>query len=168
MAHFLLIIAAEGFRDEEYFYTKEELIKAGHKVTTASVARQAHGSQGGQTHVDILLNEASANDYDAISFIGGQGAYDYFENETAHNLAKTFYNNNKITSAICAAPGILAHAGLLKNKNFTSFSGVKELVESKGGHYRESPVVQDGLIITSQGPHTAREFGKALAAAHGK
>lgn len=163
MAKFLLVIAAEGFRDEEYFHTKEELLKAGHQVVTASTALHATGSRGGETDVEILLKDCISTNFDAIAFIGGQGAYAYFQDETALNLARSFYNERKITAAICAAPGILAHAGLLKDKKFTSFSGVVEEVENNGGQYVESPVVKDGQIITSQGPQTAHEFGIALA-----
>lgn len=163
MAHFLLVIGANAFRDEEYFYTKEEIEATGHKVTTASTEMHAVGSQGQETDVDILLKDVSSNDYDAIAFIGGQGSYGYFNDETAHNLAKSFLESGKLTSAICAAPSILANAGLLNGKNFTCFSGERENVESKGGIYQENTVVKDGLIITSQGPQTAHDFGKALA-----
>lgn len=163
MAKFLLVIAAEGFRDEEYFDTKEELLKAGHEVVTASTALRATGSKGGETNAEMLLKDCHSNDFDAIAFVGGPGSYSYFQDETALNLARSFYHEGKITAAICAAPGILAHAGLLKGKNFTSFSGVVEEVENNGGQYQEAPVVKDGQIITSQGPHTAHEFGIALA-----
>lgn len=159
-----MVIAAKDFRDEEYFDTKEELLKAGHQVTTASTALHATGSRGGETDVEILLTDCKSEDFDAVVFVGGAGVYNYFEDPIALGLARSFAEAGKITSAICAAPGILAHAGLLKGRNFTSFQGVIELVENEGGgKYQEFPVVKDGNIITSQGPLTAHEFGKTLA-----
>lgn len=162
MSHVLMVIAAKDFRDEEYFDTKTEIISFGHKVTTASTQMHATGSKGGETNVDVLLQDCSAKDFDAVVFVGGAGSYNYFEDKTALSLARSFYAEGKITAAICAAPAILAHAGLLENKNFTSFSGVTELIESKGGHYIDASVVEDGLLVTSQGPQTARYFGQTL------
>lgn len=163
MANFLVFIAKNGFRDEEYFDTKEALIQASHKVTTLSDASEATGKLGGSAHVDVLLDACAESDYDAVVFVGGPGSYDYFENPAVLKLARDFFANNKITSAICAAPTILANAGLLQGKNFTCFEGQKDYIESQGGHYLNEPVVRDGLIVTSQGPKTARAFGQSLS-----
>lgn len=65
---------------------------------------------------------------------------------------------DRYVAAICAAPKILANAGLLANRRATSFPGVLDARAVAGLEYREEPVVQDGRIITSRGPGTAMDF----------
>ena len=67
---------------------------------------------------------------------------------------------NRYTAAICAAPKVLATAGLLSGKNATSFPGILDAVE--GVNYSEDAVVQDGKLITSRGPGTAMDFALTL------
>ena len=71
---------------------------------------------GAKVKPEILLSDVKEEDYFAIIFIGGQGSSQYFNDTSAHSLAKKFFNNNKIVGAICIAPSTLANAGLLKGK----------------------------------------------------
>ena len=66
----------------------------------------------------------------------------------------------KIISAICAAPIVLARAGLLKDKNYTCYDGFEE--EIQDGHYQKETVVKDGNLLTSRGPSTALALAYAL------
>ena len=68
----------------------------------------------------------------------------------------------KYTAAICAAPKVLAHAGLLQGKRATSFPGALETDSIPELDYLERPVVMDGNVITSRGPGTAMDFALAL------
>ena len=65
-------------------------------------------------------------------------------------------------AAICAAPGVLAHAGLLKGRTATSYPGFLRPDSAPGLQLSEAPVVIDGKVVTSRGPGTAIEFGLAL------
>jgi protease I len=162
MANVLFIIAAQGYQDLEYEEPKKVLEKKGHKVTTASTAMQATGSLGGTATVDILLPEAKVENYDAIAFIGGPGSSIYFNNETAHTLAKTFNEAGKLTCAICAGPITLAKAGLLQGKKATCYPGGSQDVIAGGAQYTGSDVEKDGNIITASGPPAAKKFGKMI------
>jgi len=64
--------------------------------------------------------------------------------------------------AICIAPGILARAGILKDKKATVFPSEIETLKREGAHYSALPVVIDGKIVTADGPEAAEGFGKAL------
>jgi len=122
-----MIIAFRDFRDEEYFIPKQILESAGARITTVSSSLgKAVGKLGGDTDVNILLEDLNVLDYDAILFIGGPGAYNYFDNETAHKIAKTTVENDKILGAICIAPAILAKAGVLKGKKATVWSSLMD------------------------------------------
>jgi len=161
--NFLFIIAPQGYQDIEYETPKKILQDKGHTVTTASTAKTATGALGGQTKVDLLLSEANANNFDAIAFIGGPGSQTYFEDKQAHKLAQDFYNTGKPTTAICAAPIILGRAGLLKDKKATCYAGGAQMLTETGALYTGKSVETDGLLITADGPPSAKLFGETLA-----
>jgi len=160
----LMIVAPKNFRDEELFDTKKELENAGFEVVISSEGvKESTGMLGGKTKIDFELKEINSREYVAVVFVGGSGAKYYFNNKTALALAKKFFEENKIVSAICIAPLILANAGLLEGKEATIWPGSKEELASKGVVYVDEPVVVSGNIITANGPSAARKFGKTIA-----
>jgi protease I len=158
-----MIIAPIDFRDEEYFEPKAILEKAGHHVTTASTKiGKITGSRGGIAESTMLLSNVNADSFDAVIFVGGQGSYIFDENPQALNIAKVFYNNNKLTTAICHAPIILAKSGVLKAKKATVFPGDSGELTNLGVNYLANQVVIDGNIVTANGPDAATEFGNTI------
>ena len=159
----LLIVAQNGFRDEEYFKPKAILEDAGYQVKTGSVkVGTARGKLGGTAKVEVALSEVKVDDYAAVVFIGGPGSADYFTDKTALKLATDAYQKGKVVGAICIAPGILARAGILKGRKATVFSSEAETLKREGADYSALPVVVDGRIVTADGPEAAEGFGKAL------
>ena len=165
MGKILIIIAPEGYQDIEYNDSKSEIEAKGHTVITASTEKTARGKYGETKIVDILLKDVFPKDYDAIVFIGGPGSEVFFHNPLAHDLAKDFIKLKKPVAAICAAPSILANAGLLKNKKVTCFPDQAENLKEKGALLTRKGVEKDGLIITANGPASAKKFGKTVVAA---
>jgi protease I len=163
MAKVLMVIAAQGYQDIEYEDPKNVLIKAGHTVTTTSTSKKAYGGLGGQTEVDLLLDNVNEENFDAIVFVGGPGSHTYFTNITALNLSKKFFEKGKLTCAICAGPGTLANAGILKDKKATCWDGVSPILTEKGANYTGNSVEKDGNIITANGPGAAKKFGELIA-----
>jgi len=163
MAKILSIVAPEGYQDREYEDSKKALEENGHTVLTASSVEEAKGKLGGKVKIDLLLKDAKAQDFDALAIIGGPGVYVYVENQDLISLAKDFFSANKPTCAICAAPLILAQAGLLEGKSATCWPGESETLKEKGAIYTGNPVEQDGLIITANGPESARAFGQKIS-----
>ncbi len=163
MAKILSIIAPQDFQDQEYGDSKTILEKKGHTVITACSQPQATGKFGATVQADIVLADINPEEYDAIAFIGGPGCYQYFENKHLHEIAQNFYNAGKTTAAICAAPMILANAGLLDGKKATCWEGEGENLASKGALYTGKKVTVDGNIITGNGPEAAVKFGKLIA-----
>lgn len=161
----VLIIAEKVFRDEEYQVPKEVLSQAGIQVITASTTNgEAVGKLGLKVTPDILISQIDTEKLDALIFIGGGGASQYFNDPLAHNLAKQAAEKGKIYGAICIAPTILANAGLLKGKKATVFpspDGI-EALKKGGAVYTRGDVEIDGKLITGCGPEAAKEFGEAL------
>ena len=164
----LMVLAFKDFRDEEYFIPKEILEKAGFSIDTTSTEQGiAIGSQGGEVVTHIAFNEIDLENYRAVIFCGGSGMTNELDNQDFYKLAKSFYENNKVVSAICVAPALLAKAGILENKKATVWSSALDksfikVLEENGAIYQDSPVVIDNKIITANGPDAAEEFGKAI------
>ena len=162
----LLIIAPENFRDEELFRTQEILDDAGAQTEIACSRKgEITGALGGKAEATLTLNDVNTVDFDAIVFIGGSGATVYFDDQTAHQIAKDGLSQGKILAAICIAPVTLANAGLLKGRKATCFQTEAESLKVKGAIYTGKEVEVDGKIITASGPTTAASFGNAIAEA---
>ena len=160
-----MIIAPQNFRDEELIHTREELERAGGKVTVASMTTDsAKGMFGAIAQPDITLEQINVDNFDAIVFVGGSGSEIYFDNPKAQNIAKEAHSKNKLLTAICIAPSILANANLLQGKRATVWAGDKyiNILRSKGANYTGESVTQDNRIITANGPEAARQFGRAI------
>lgn len=165
----LIIIASKNFRDEEYFVPFNIFQEGGAKITTASsVKGEVIGIEGGEARSTLTLGEVNVKKFDAVVFIGGDGAKEYFDNDNAHKIAQEATNKNKVLAAICVAPVILARAGVLKGKSATVWSSIvnksgKKELEEIGCTVSEKRIVQDGRIITADGPAVAEEFARTIA-----
>ena len=163
----VMIIAPENFRDEELIHTREEIEAAGGIVTVASeTTNTATGMFGATTKPNITLNQVNVDDYDAVVFVGGSGSEIYFDNIIAHKIAQDTLSHNKLLTAICIAPSILANANLLQGKRATVWAGDKyiKILRTNGASYTGESVTQDGRIITANGPEAARQFGRTIVA----
>ena len=162
----LMVIASRKFRDEELFEPRKILLEAGAEVKVASSKLgESIGMLGGKAEPAILLSEVKARDYDAIVFVGGVGAKEFWDDEVAHKTARGCLEQEKILGAICIAPITLANAGVLKDRKATVFASVRDQLTAKGAKYTGRKVEVDGRIITANGPESARLFGEAIARA---
>lgn len=162
----VMIIAEKNFRDEELFEPKKILEAEGVKVIVASTSfNTARGMLGGKVKPDMLLSEIKVDDYDAIIFVGGSGASQYWNDSLAHNIAKEAVEKNKVLGAICIAPVTLANAGVLRGKKATVWPSERGKIEARGAIYTGESVQIEGKIITAEGPQAARKFGEAIAKA---
>ena len=162
----VMIIAQSNFRDEELLKPKEVLEKNGVIVTVASSSlKESTGMLGAKVKPNILFTNINVADYDAVIFVGGSGASEYWDNPTAHKIANEANNAKKIVGAICIAPVTLAKAGLLKDKKATTFSSTINDIKSAGAKYTGAEVEIDGNIITASGPAAAQKFGETIVKA---
>lgn len=160
----LMVIAHEAFRDEEYQEPRKILEGFGAKITVASSSlKVAKGMLGLKVKPDTLLKDVKIEDYDAVIFVGGVGASEYWENETAHRLLKRAVEQNKVIAAICIAPVTLAKAGILKGKRATVFGYEARRLKAEGAIYTGEAVEVCGNIVTANGPKAAKKFGMAVA-----
>ena len=169
MKRAVMIIASGDFRDEELLEPKKVLERNGVEVKIASTTlNQVKGMLGAKVKPDLLITDIKIKDFDAIVFVGGSGASQYWDDPVAHKLAQEAADTNRIVGAICIAPVTLANAGILKGKRATVFSSETGQLKATGANYSGKAVEKDGNIITAEGPSAAREFGEELVKALNK
>ena len=162
----IMVIAPDRFRDEEYREPRAVIEESGGRVTVASAGLvRARGMLGMEVDPDLTLDQARAEDFDAVVFVGGSGASRYWDDPVAHSLARDALARGKVVGAICIAPVTLARAGLLKGRRATCWPSERERLEAGGAVYTGNPVEVDGQIVTGSGPQAARAFGEALVRA---
>lgn len=165
MSQVLMIVAPTMFRDEEYAHPKEVFESRGAVVTTASTRPgPAMGRFGLRTTADLAVADADPAIFDAVVFVGGAGAEVFFDDRDAHELAKRAHDLGKVVAAICIAPSILAHAGLLAGRRATAFPDREADLTSHGAIWTGDRVTTDAPFVTANGPDAAYEFGEAVAA----
>jgi protease I len=164
----VFVIAQKDFRDEELLEPKNLLAGKGVECFIASKNKGTHrGMLGAIVESTLSLKEVD-NSFDAIIFIGGSGATQYFNDPEAQGLAVKYMDLGKLVAAICIAPSILANAGVLNGKKATCFSSESQNLKSKGAIYTKKPIEVEGNIITASGPIVARKFGEYIAHSLGK
>lgn len=158
----VLILLAPGFEEIEAVTAIDILRRAGVEVTVAgTVEGPMEGSRRVKLLADLSIGKVAGGDYDMIVLPGGQpGTNNLAKDERVGRILKEAAAKEKYISAICAAPSILASAGLLAGKKATSHPSVQERME--GADYSEARVVIDGKWVTSRSPGTAMEFAFAL------
>ncbi|NYZ74584.1 DJ-1/PfpI family protein [Candidatus Micrarchaeota archaeon] len=166
MAKILMIVAQNGFRDEELFVPREVLEKEGHNVRVASLTRaKATGVKGATIQPDMAAYEANPEFFDAIVVVGGPGSPALAENEDVLRLLRDAAEKGRVIGAICIGPIAPAKAGVLAGKKATVFPDRKAIsvLRENGAIYKAEPVVVDGNVVTADGPASAGLFGVELA-----
>ncbi|HBE93366.1 MAG TPA: DJ-1 family protein [Gammaproteobacteria bacterium] len=160
----VLIPLAEGFEELEAVTIIDLLRRAGINVTVAGLHEgSVTGSRGTVIIPDDTLDMAMGDEYDMMVLPGGlPGADNLNEDTRINSLLRQMEANDRYTAAICAAPKVLASAGLLNNKTVTAYPGTLETLDVEGMHYDGGAVVQDGKVVTSRGPGTAMDFALSL------
>ena len=163
MKKIVMIVGENGYRDEELQIPKDFFTENGAEVKVASTNTQkATGKLGGSVVPDLLLEDIDVKEFDAIIFVGGPAAEEYFDCSVAHSIAKNAVGENKLVGAICIAPVILANAGLLTGKIATVFPDGQDVLREKGVNYVAEDVIVDGNIVTANGPQSASKFASLI------
>jgi len=162
----VLVPLASGCEELEAVTIIDLLRRAGIEVISAgleAVPQAVRASRGTLLTPDTSLDQALKQDYDMVVLPGGQPGTDTLNADPRiHTLLDRMAKHEKYIAAICAAPKILASAGLLKGRRVTSFPSALDQSQLAAVRYEETAVVQDGHILTSRGPGTAMDFALAI------
>lgn len=152
------VFLAKGFEEIEALAPVDVLRRAGIAVKTVGVTgKRVSGAHGISVNCDITISEADFDELDGIILPGGMpGTTNLEADETVQNFIDFAAQNGKIIGAICAAPMILGHKGLLRGKNAVCFTGFEK--ELSGARVLDRPAVRDGNIVTGWGAGGALDF----------
>jgi 4-methyl-5(b-hydroxyethyl)-thiazole monophosphate biosynthesis len=161
----VLIPLAPGCEELEAVTLIDLLRRAEITVITASLTEQQQvtASRGVRLVADSTLRAVRNDDFDMLILPGGMpGAKNLDEEQRIHGVIQRLHAYNKAIAAICAAPMVLAHAGILDGKTITCYPGALSPNDWPTITFSKDPVVIDGNILTSQGPGTAIDFSLAI------
>jgi 4-methyl-5(b-hydroxyethyl)-thiazole monophosphate biosynthesis len=158
----VLVPLAQGCEELEAVTIIDLLRRAGITVVSAGLDdKPVRGSRGTVLVPDTTLDEAMQQSFDMVVLPGGQpGTNNLKADSRILALVQRLAQQDKFVAAVCAAPSVLATAGLLDGKRATSFPGA--LTPFPKVNREPGAVVEDGKIITSRGPGTAMDFALTL------
>jgi 4-methyl-5(b-hydroxyethyl)-thiazole monophosphate biosynthesis len=160
----VLIPLAQGCEELEAVTIIDLLRRAGIEVITVGLDDQpVKASRGTVLVPDAVIDDMMDMDFDMMVLPGGLGGADRLnEDHRILNLLKRLSRQEKYTAAICAAPKVLATAGLLENRKATAYPGVLESLTLETTQLTDNTVQIDGKVVTSRGPGTAMDFALKL------
>ena len=159
----IYVCLAEGFEETEAITPIDLLRRAGAQVTVVGVTgKTVTGSHGIPVVADKEIGEIDGSDVELVVLPGGMpGTLNLEKSPIVTTCAEYCAKNDIYLAAICAAPSVLGHLGLLNGKEAICFPGFEG--ELKGATISEKPVCVDGKIVTAKGMGVAVQFGLTLA-----
>ncbi|MFD1787772.1 type 1 glutamine amidotransferase domain-containing protein [Sphingomonas floccifaciens] len=171
----VLIVATDGFENDELFKPRQALIDAGAEVTLASLKTDPiqgvkNDSDPADTITpDLTVDDVDTEDYHALLLPGGVGNPDKLRmNERAVEIVGEFMDDDKIVAAICHGPWLLAEADVIEGKTLTSWPSIRTDLANAGADVVDQEVCVDGNLITSRNPDDIPAFNDAMIQALSK
>jgi protease I len=164
----ILIVATDGFEEWELFGPREILQKRGAEVALASlkldpIQATVHDHPGKTIRPDLTVDDANADDFDALILPGGVRNPDALRvHGNVIALIKEFNRQEKPIGAICHGPWLLIEADLLRGRTATSWPSIRTDLRNAGANVVDEEAVTDGNIVTSRNPDDVEAFTNAL------
>lgn len=159
------VLLANGCEEVEAVTPLDYLRRAGVETVAAGIGgRDIVGAHGLAMAADMALDELDDEDFDCVVVPGGLGgAKAIAADATAVAFIRRMANEGSLVAAICAAPALVLGkaCSLLGGKRFTCYPGMES--HAPEGKHSNDRVVQDGNLLTAQGPGCAGEFALAVA-----
>jgi protease I len=113
--------------------------------------------------VDRTVEEAQADDYDALVIPGGVGNPDTMRmDENAVQFVRDFFEQGKPVGVICHGPWMLVEAGVVRDRKVTSWPGIQTDIRNAGGNWVDAEVVVDHGLVTSRKPDDIPAFNEKI------
>ena len=164
------ILTENGFEEVELTSPKKALEDAGAKVDIVSPQKEKvkawdHDHWSIELPVDVPLDKAAAEDYDALVLPGGVINPDRMRvNQDCVDFAQQFLEEGKPVAAICHGPQLLIETGMLRGRNMTSFPSIRTDLENAGVTWADMEVVIDNGLVTSRSPKDLNAFNENMIA----
>jgi protease I len=162
------ILATDGFEQDELFSPLEALKSANADVKVISPTEDKikgwkHADWGKFIKVDVPLDEADPENFDALVLPGGVLNPDHLRREPAAvDFVKNFYAAGKTIAAICHGPQLLIEADVVRGRKLTSYASIKTDLMNAGAEWVDQEVVVDNGIVTSRSPDDLPAFNAKM------
>jgi protease I len=162
------ILVTDGFEQSELMEPRQALDEAGAQTLVVSpmqgkVKGWNHKDWGHEIPVDVLLDSANPDDFDALLLPGGVMNPDQLRmNPTAVKFVKSFVDAGKPVAAICHGPWTLVEADAVRGRTLTSWPSLQTDIRNAGGTWVDREVVSDRGVVTSRKPDDIPAFNREM------
>ena len=160
------LFLAEGFEEIEALTPVDVLRRGKVALTTVGVTgKTVVGSHGIPVTADITIDQlGNLSDADAVILPGGMpGTLNLEADKRVLSAVEYCFSNQKLIAAICAAPSIFGHMGLLSGKRAAAFPGFEK--DLAGAVLNNEFVAHDGNVITAKGMGVSLDFALEILGA---
>jgi protease I len=168
------ILVADGFEQVELTGPRKALDEAGASTKIVSSAKDEvqgwnHFDKADHFAVDVPLESADANDFDALLLPGGVANPDQLRtNPKAVAFVRAFFDAEKPVAAICHGPWTLIDAGVTHGRKMTSWPSLKTDLTNAGAKWTDEEVVVDRKLVSSRKPQDIPAFNREMLALFGR
>ena len=162
------ILAADGFEEVELTKPRKALEDAGAKTSVVSIKPgkiqgMNHADKGESVAVDVTLDEAKPQEFDALLIPGGLMNPDTLRStDEALEFVRHFFRQGKPVAAICHAAWVLIDAEVVSGRTITSWPAIKTDVRNAGATWVDQDVVVDNGLVTSRKPDDIPAFNEKM------
>jgi len=162
------ILATDGVEQAELTEPRKALDQAGAKTSVVSpksgkIKGWQHDHWGDEIPVDVPLDSARADDFDALMLPGGVMNPDHLrQDQRAVQFVKDFFQAGKPVAAICHGPWLLVEANVVRDRTVTSWPSLQTDIRNAGGDWVDREVVTDEGLVTSRKPDDIPAFNRKM------
>lgn len=162
------ILATDGFEQSELTEPRKALDEAGAKTVviapkSGAIKGWKNRNWGDDVEVDVPLERAQPDDYDALMLPGGVLNPDKLRTDPAAvRFVRAFFDSEKPVAAICHGPTMLIEADVLRGRRATSWPSLKTDIRNAGAEWLDQEVVVDRFLVTSRKPDDIPAFNRKM------
>ncbi|HZP23497.1 MAG TPA: type 1 glutamine amidotransferase domain-containing protein [Terriglobales bacterium] len=162
------IIATDLFEEAELIDTRKALEEAGAKTTVISpkageIQAMRHDTKTQTVKVDMTLDNAKPDDFDAVLLPGGALNADKLRIESkAQEFVREFDRAGKPIAVICHGPWLLISAELVRGRHMTSYKTIQDDLRNAGAHWVDEASVRDRNWVSSRQPSDIPQFNREM------
>jgi protease I len=163
----IAMLAEDLYQELELWYPLLRMREAGAEVSVVGMpgVEEYHSKLGYPVEVDVAADAVSADDFDAVIIPGGYAPDRIRRHQPMLDLVRGIFERGGVVAAICHGAWVPISAGIMKGRQATCFSAIKDDVINAGATYVDIDVVQDGNLITSRVPQDLPAFCRTIISA---
>jgi len=163
----IAVLAEDNFEDLELWYPLIRMREEGADVSVVGMrgVERYHGKHGLPISVDVAAEDVSGDEFDAIIIPGGYAPDRMRRHKAMLNLVRTIDQRGGVVAMICHAGWVPISAGIVRGRQVTSVSAIRDDLQNAGANWVDREVVVDGNLISSRYPDDLPAFCRAIIAA---